>query len=157
MGMSIDSGPNADLNLIAQGGEEFISRIKAYNESKAAMEEATARLGLGKDVAAQRDLLARDRNVWEEEKRVEREKHLAQIAQDKASFQDWVQQTREAELKARNAAEGKEAAADRRHAALDARERDVAAREAALEQRVAAIRAKAEDDHKARMSEIGTL
>ena len=157
MGMSIGAAPTLDLSMIAAGGQDFLNRIKSYNDSKAGMEDALEKLGIGKDVAAARDQLGRDTAAWKEEKAAEREKHLAQIAKEKGDFQDWLKATRDAELKARTAAEGKEQAADARHAALDLRENQIAAREAALDARVQAIRAKADDDYKARLAELGKL
>jgi hypothetical protein len=157
MGMSIDAAPTVDLAMIAAGGQEFLERLAKYNASKAAMEEATERFGVARDVAAERDQLGRDVASWNEEKAADREKHLAKIATEKASFDDWIKATRDAESKARNTAEGLQVAAESRHAALDQRERELAAREAALDERVRQIKTAAEADHAKRMQEIAKL
>jgi hypothetical protein len=157
MGMSIDAPATVDLEMLARGGQEFLDRIKTYSAQKADMEDAIQRFGLARDIAAERDQLGRDVASWKEEKEADRAKHLAKIASEKASFDDWIRATREAESKARTAAEDKEREADARLASLDAREREVAGREKALDERVRQIKVAAELSHASRMAEIGKL
>jgi cell division septum initiation protein DivIVA len=50
MSVSITSGNNADLSAIISGGDEFLKRVKTYQEAKKKAEEAQEKLNLGKDV-----------------------------------------------------------------------------------------------------------
>jgi hypothetical protein len=121
-GVSVDqaSGPGADFDIIAHGDDAaFMDRLQRFQDAKAAADASYERLGVGKNAAEQMDLAARMVNSAKEEAANERAAHLAKIAQERESFQNWVNETRQAELAARTAAESKEREADAKLAAAD--------------------------------------
>jgi hypothetical protein len=55
MSVSIVQGPGLDMDAILQGGDQFMARLKQFQESKQAAEHALNDLNLGNGAAAAKD------------------------------------------------------------------------------------------------------
>jgi hypothetical protein len=118
-GVSIDQAPNIDLSAIIEGGDEFMKRMAAFRDAKAAAEDAHAKLGIAKNVIELRDHAARAIEQANEEAAQIRAQAFAEATKAQASVAEWKQQTETATAADRETARQLRAEAEKMH--LDAK------------------------------------
>jgi hypothetical protein len=115
MGMSIDQGPNVDLNLVLQGGQAFLDRVQQFKDAQDAAEQARANLGIGKEVVALRDEAARLVSQAKEEAEGIKNAALTKAATAQKASNEWLAQTKDAAAADRLAAASLKAEAEKMH------------------------------------------
>jgi hypothetical protein len=93
--MSIDQGPNVDLNLVLQGGQAFLDRVQQLKDAQAGAEQARADLGIGKNVIELRDAASRALSEAQEQAAAIKDEAMQKAATAAKASGEWVKQTRD--------------------------------------------------------------
>jgi hypothetical protein len=114
-GVSITSGGGSiDTAAVLAGGQQFLDRLRQFEEARVAAETAREQLGIGRDVVALRDQAARHVESAREEAEKIKADALARATKEQKSLHEFLAQARDEQMRLLNDARSKSAEADRR-------------------------------------------
>jgi hypothetical protein len=144
-GVSISEGNSGlDVAAVLKGGDEFMRRLQAFQDAKAAHDAAYERLGIGRNAAAEMDKAARMVNEAKAEADKVSAEALEKATKTQKDLNEFVAKARDETTASLRRAQEKEAEADRRLALANTALAHAAAKDDAAAAKLADVTAKQE-------------
>jgi hypothetical protein len=121
MGMSLDQGPNVDLQAILAGGADFMKRLQDWNTAKEEHERALADLNLGQSARGAMDEASRQLEAAKAQAADIEAQSIAKATAQQKSLGEFVAVSQAEANRAMSAAQSHEREAAAKHAAADER------------------------------------